>query len=98
MEQRTSGGSLRRAAKRDANERPIIEALRRIGASVVVMKEPVDLLVGFRGRTVALEVKDIGGTLTEAQKDFFARFCGEAYVVQNVQQAMQAVLGAEAMK
>lgn len=89
---------MRRAAKRDANERPIIEALRRIGASVVVMKEPVDLLIGWKGRTIALEVKDIGGRLTKAQEEFFAYFGGEAYVVQNIQQAMEAVLGKEAMR
>lgn len=88
---------MRRAAKRDANERPIVEALRRIGAMVERLNEPVDLVVGFRGRTVLLEVKDSGGTLTKAQAEFFARWPGEAYIVQNVAQAMEAVVGKEAM-
>ena len=82
---------MRTAAKRDANERPIIEALRRIGATVYVAKEPCDLIVGHKGRTVLLEVKGPGGTLTKAQQDFFAHFTGEAYIVQSIDQALEVL-------
>ena len=46
----------------DANQRAIVVALRKIGCSVAILS-PVgdgvpDLLVGFRGKTFLLEVKD----------------------------------------
>lgn len=49
----------RRAAKRDANEREIIDALERCGAQVRQLSgESVpDLLVGYRQRTYLLGVK-----------------------------------------
>lgn len=49
---------MRRAARVDANQTQIVEALRAAGASVEVIGRPVDLLVGFRGRTILLEVKN----------------------------------------
>lgn len=49
---------MRRAAKRDVNERAIIEALRSIGATVYQMDEPCDLLVGFRNQTILIEIKN----------------------------------------
>lgn len=49
----------RRAAKRDANEREIIDALERCGAIVRQLsgEEVPDLLVGYRDRTYLLGVK-----------------------------------------
>lgn len=84
-----------RARKVDANQRQIVRALRQIGASVYEIKEPVDLLVGFRKRSIALEVKNVDGRnrLTKQQQEFFATFAGEAYIVQDVQQALKAVMG-----
>lgn len=53
---------MRRAAKVDANHRALVDALRRLGASVVslaaVGRGVPDLLVGWRGRNFLLEVKD----------------------------------------
>jgi hypothetical protein len=54
----------KRAARRDDNEGPIVEALRAAGASVTVigMGDGVpDLLVGMAGRTYLLEVKHAPG-------------------------------------
>lgn len=85
---------MRRAAKADANQRQIVAALRQIGADVYYIKEPVDLMCGFRGRTIALEVKDAKrGRLTKAQEEFFQTYRGEAYIVQDVGQALKAVMG-----
>lgn len=82
-----------KARRVDANQKEIVSALKAIGASVYVINEPVDLLVGFRKRTIALEVKNPKGfdTLTKQQKAFFATFNGEAYIVHGVQDALQAV-------
>ena len=47
--------------KRDVNEQPIVDTLKRIGASVHRLKGPAgvpDLLVGFQGQTYLMEVKD----------------------------------------
>lgn len=53
----------RRDAKRDANEAPIVEALRAAGASVERLSGPdlPDLLVGWQGANVLLEVKREAG-------------------------------------
>lgn len=63
-----------------------------MGCHVTYIKEPVDLVVGFRGRTILLECKDAKtGRLTKPQEVFFATFTGEAYIVQTPEQARQAV-------
>lgn len=48
---------MRRAAKRDTAEPPIIQALEQVGAEVWPIDYPVDLLVRFRERWHLLEVK-----------------------------------------
>ena len=53
---------MRRAARADSNQAEIVDALRKVGASV----QPIhtvgggvpDLLVGFRGQNYLFEVKD----------------------------------------
>lgn len=64
--------SLKRyAAKRDAAEKPIVEALRAVGAEVTLISGDgaPDLLVRFRGNVVALEVKGTNGRQTKAQQE-----------------------------
>ncbi len=46
----------RRAARRDANEKPIIEAMEKCGAQVEQMSKPCDLAVSFAGRHYLIEV------------------------------------------
>lgn len=91
---------MRKAAKIDVNQPAIVKALRAIGAHVYYIKEPVDLMVGFANRTVALEVKNPkeGWRLTKQQKDFFAIYSGEAYIVETVAEAIQAVSGKITLK
>ena len=86
---------MRRAARVDVNQTEIVKALRKIGASVYVIGYPVDLLVGYRGSSIALEVKSGDSwRLTQVQKDFFRDFKGEAYIVDSVKAALKAVRGA----
>ncbi len=49
----------RTAARRDQNEKDIVDALRRVGADVRRLSgaEVPDLLVGYRARTLLLGVK-----------------------------------------
>jgi hypothetical protein len=53
---------MRRAARVDANQEQVVEALRAVGASVQTLaaigKGVPDLLVGYQGKTLLLEVKD----------------------------------------
>ena len=66
-----AGLKMRRAAKIDANQPAIVEALRKCGAFVqslaAVGNGCPDLLIGYRGRTILLEVKD-GSKVPSAQK------------------------------
>lgn len=97
MDDSTAGGQIRRAAKVDACQGEIVKALRQVGVDVFYIGFPVDLLCGFRGRTVLLEIKDPKrGRLTAAQQEFFQTFRGKAYIVKNVAQALSAVLGCTA--
>ena len=68
---------MRRAARVDSNQAQIISVLRAAGAYVWIIGLPVDLLVGYKGCTVLMEVKD-GPTkrLTPLQSDFFENWPG----------------------
>lgn len=85
------GGSSRYAMRnktathRDINERPIIEALLKVGATVEQLhaRNVPDLIVGYRGVTYLLEVKNPAdkGELTKAQADWHATWRGRPPVV-----------------
>lgn len=67
------------AARVDANQSALIELFRAAGASVYVIGEPVDLLIGYMGVTCAVEVKRPdrkGKALTRQQVEFFSEFRG----------------------
>ena len=88
-------GRTARAKKRDANEPAIIKALEAAGASVVQLDKPVDLLVGYGGRTILLEVKNIDGAnrITNDQRSFIDSWNGDAVaIIYNADQAL-ALLG-----
>jgi hypothetical protein len=62
--------ALRTASRVDANQPDIVQALRGIGASVLhlhQLKNCFDLLVGYRGRTFLVEVKDPSQPLSKRQ-------------------------------
>ena len=92
---------MRRAAKVDANQTEIVKALRQVGASVQSLaatgKGVPDLLVGFRGKNLLLEVKDGGKVksdrkLTPDQVEWHQGWRGHVAVVESVEQAIK-VLG-----
>lgn len=68
---------MRYAARVDANQEAIVSALRAAGAYVWIIGLPVDLLVGFKGHTFLVEIKDgPKRRLTKLQEDFFANWTG----------------------
>lgn len=94
---------MRRAAHVDANHTAIVEALRRLGALVTslaaVGKGVPDLLVGFRGVNVLLEVKNPQVILSDqqlnaAQKKFHETWPGPVFVVRTPQEAVLLVVEA----
>lgn len=67
----------------DETQAEIVSALRQAGASVWIIGLPVDLLVGFNGRTALVECKRIEGKRnpkpakhTQLQKDFMCDWRG----------------------
>lgn len=90
---------MRHAARVDANQPEIVAALRQAGASVWVIGLPVDLLVGFRGQTMLMEVKTLTGKRapkaakhTPLQVGFMAEWRGGAVsTVTDVDGALRAL-------
>lgn len=58
---------LRRAARSDSTQRPIVAALRAAGAQVYVLGKPVDLLVRYRGKLYLGDCKPL--TWKKPRKD-----------------------------
>ena len=90
---------LRRAARIDETQTAIVTALRQCGATVWHIGLPVDLLVGFRGRTLIFECKRLVGKkapkpagYTDLQTAFIAEWKGSPVVtVTDVEGALAAL-------
>jgi hypothetical protein len=92
---------VRRAAKVDQNQSEIVAALRQIGCSVQLLHSVgagcPDLMVGFRGDTFLLELKDgnkppSARKKTEAQVIWHDAWRGKPVaVVCNIREALEAI-------
>lgn len=83
----------RRAAKRDANEPAIVEALEGMGAVVERTSKPLDLVV-LVGSVIALaDVKDPKrGRITDDQQTFIKKWDGAPiYILRTVEDAERMV-------
>ena len=87
-----------RAKRTDANQSAIMAVLREVGATVVdlsaVGKGCPDLLVGFRGVTYLLEVKNVKGKnkTTPDQDVFYAWWRGAPVtIVRTADEALSAI-------
>ena len=49
----------RLAARQDGNHRAIVNALRAGGAMVYEIRRPVDILIGYAGKTALAEIKSL---------------------------------------
>jgi hypothetical protein len=88
----------RYALRKDTNQPDIVDAQRSIGASVKVMHEPLDLLVGLAGKTYLLECKQASkrgrkNEKTPAQQKFINEWRGHYAIVYSPAEAIEAVLG-----
>lgn len=92
---------MKRAARVDANHAEIVRALRSAGMKAVSLasmgKGIPDLIVGYRGRNVLLEIKDgakvrSAQALTVDEANWIATWPGQVAVVRSPEEAINAVL------
>ena len=85
----------RHAKKRDLNEAGIVKALRAIpGCTVETIDRPVDLLVGYRGHTYLIEVKNRDGRnrTTKGQDEFLSKWTGgQPCIVYDADEALRFI-------
>jgi phosphoserine phosphatase len=88
---------MRYAARKDSNEKEIVQALRDAGAYVWIISLPVDLLVGYKQHTFLVEVKTTNKKrLTKLQEDFFLKWYGGTLCrVDSPQAALEMIRTAE---
>ena len=83
------------ASRTDANQMEIVERLRAIGATVhpthMVKNGFPDLVVGYCGRNVLLEVKMPGDKLNAREQAWHDKWKGRAVVVTSWEEAYQAI-------
>lgn len=91
---------MRRAARVDKNQVLIVKALRACGATVRIITQGdgiPDLLVGYRGHTILMEVKDgnkppSARQLTTAEQIFFDQWTGgKLFIVNSVEEALDVL-------
>lgn len=85
-----------RKAKVDINQSEIVQALRQIGCTVILLHTVgsgvPDLLVGFRGVTYLIEVKQAKGKTNLLQNQWHAQWNGRTpNVVRSIDEAIAAV-------
>ena len=80
----------------DKNQREIVDGLRSIGCSVLLLNKVKggcpDILVGFDKRyNILMEIKSENGKLNEAEKDFIDNWNGVVFVVRSFDDAKSIV-------
>ena len=91
------GGLMRVAVRKDSNQKDVVDELRKIGATVRVLHQPLDLLVGYRGKNLLLEVKrpekrGWKSERTPEQVKFMDTWRGQFAIVYTAQEAVELVL------
>jgi hypothetical protein len=91
---------MRRAARVDENQQEIVQALRKVGASVIslaaVGDDFPDIIAGIRNLNFLLEIKDGNKPpsrrkLRPGQRVFHATWQGQIAVVTSVDEALEIV-------
>lgn len=88
---------MRRAAKVDSNQKPIVQNLRDIfGEECVFDLSAVgqgcpDIMVGVRGVNLLMEIKTDKGKLTADQVIFHKSWPGQVVVIRTLQDALDAI-------
>jgi hypothetical protein len=90
-----------RVHRRDGNHAAIVKGLKAVGASVQTLSQVgrgcPDLLIGFRGVNVLLELKDGAAKdkrqhlLNEAEQEWHRSWGGQVVVVKSLDEALTAI-------
>lgn len=79
----------------DNNQAEIVEALRRVGATVQILSDVgqgcPDIVVGFRGRNYFMEIKDGSGKLNKLQAEWHTLWNGQVAVVKTFDEALRVI-------
>ena len=88
--------SLRRYARRDSNEKPLVEAFKDHGATwlPIAVRDGPDGIVGFQGQNLLVEIKTPKGKHQDGQVVFAANWRGTVTVIRTVADVC-AVLGCQ---
>lgn len=95
----TRDDEMRRAARVDNNQHELVQALRKIGAKVYHIRKPLDLLVGYRGKNILVEVKrpekkGHADEFTKEEKDFIDGWSGQVAICYTIEEAISVVVAA----
>lgn len=90
---------MRRAARTDANHQEIAQCFERAGCSVLhlhALKGAADLLIGFPGGNLLIEVKDgkkppSKRKLTEKEQKFHDKWLGPLIILETAAQAERVI-------
>lgn len=84
-------GIYRRRHRKDTNQDPIVEYLRKAGVSVSIIGEPTDLVCAWGGVTDLAEVKTEDGEFNPDQVTFYKGWQGRKVVLRTLLDARDYV-------
>lgn len=78
----------------DKNQKLIVDEFKKYGATVLEINGTIDLLVGFQGKNLLVEVKNPLGKnkLTKSQEEFVLTWMGQLTVVRTVEDVKELIL------
>lgn len=76
----------------DANQKEIVAALRKLGYSVLIIGQPLDLLVSSATEMWLVEIKSKTGKLNEKQEKFILGWRGKPIIVaRTLEELLEAI-------
>lgn len=81
--------------KVDSNQAQIIADLKKIGVSVLNLSRVgggcPDILVGWQGKNILIEIKTAKGNLNDSQIEFFKEWKGSKFVCKSINEIIEII-------
>ena len=81
--------------KVDSNQAQIIADLKKIGVSVLNLSRVgggcPDLLIGWQGKNILIEIKTAKGNLNDLQIEFFKEWKGPKFVCKSINEIIEII-------
>ena len=81
--------------KVDSNQAQIIADLKKIGVSVLNLSRVgggcPDILVGWQGKNILIEIKTAKGDLNDLQIEFFEQWKGQKFVCKSINEIIEII-------